>query len=37
VEQAQYLSADKGYDSQENKREFFDGYGIRPVIDIRAT
>jgi hypothetical protein len=37
VERAAYLSADKGYDSKDNNQDLFDEYGIRPVIDIRAT
>jgi len=37
VERTQYLSADKGYDSKENNQELWDRYGIKPVIDIRAT
>jgi len=37
VQQAEYLSGDKGYDSQENNKELWDDYAIRPVIDIRAT
>jgi hypothetical protein len=37
VERAQYLSADKAYDSKDNNQDLFDEYGIRPVVDIRAT
>ncbi len=29
------LSGDKGYDSEDNCRELYDGHGIKPVIDIR--
>jgi hypothetical protein len=34
-ERAQYLAADRGYDSEENNRELYDAYGIVPLIDIR--
>lgn len=37
AERAEYLSADKGYDSGENNKELWDGYAIRSLIDIRAT
>jgi len=37
IETAEYLTGDKGYDSTENNREIFDKYGIKPIIDIRAT
>jgi len=37
VERAQYLSADKAYDSKENNQDLFDAHGIRPLIAIRAT
>lgn len=37
VERTECLSADKGYDSQENNRDLYDDYAIRPAIDIRAT
>ena len=37
VEAAQFLSADKGYDSTANNRELFDTYEIKPIIDIRST
>ncbi len=30
------LSADKGYDSEENCRDLYDEHGIKPVIDIRC-
>jgi len=36
IEDAEELSADKGYDSSENNRELYDGYGIKPVIDKRT-
>jgi hypothetical protein len=29
------LTADKGYDSEENCRDLYDEHGIKPVIDIR--
>jgi hypothetical protein len=35
VDRAEDLSGDKGYDSQENNRELYDRYGIKPIIDIR--
>lgn len=35
LEQAQYLSADKGYDSEENNELCWDGHSIKPVIDVR--
>lgn len=37
VERAEYLSADKGYDSKDNNRGLYDTYAIRPVVDIRST
>jgi IS5 family transposase len=37
VERSEYLSADKGYDSEENNKDLWDEHAIRPVIDIRAT
>ncbi len=37
VERALDLSADKGYDSEENNRVLYDDYGIKPVIDIREN
>lgn len=37
VERSAYLSADKAYDSKDNNQDLFEEYGIRPVIDIRAT
>jgi hypothetical protein len=30
------LSADKGYDSEDNCRDLYDEHGIKPVIDIRC-
>ena len=35
VERAEDLSGDKGYDSEENNRKLYDGYGIKPIIAIR--
>lgn len=35
IQQANYLSADKGYDSQANHQAAFDEHGIRPIIDKR--
>ncbi len=35
VERSDDLAADKGYDSEGNNRELYDGYGIIPIIDIR--
>lgn len=32
LERAEELSADKGYDSEENNRELYDEYGIKPLI-----
>jgi len=37
VERAQYLTADKGYDSKDNNQDLFDEYGVRPLVAIRAT
>ncbi|MCX5758096.1 MAG: transposase [Candidatus Hydrogenedentes bacterium] len=37
VKGTEYLSADKGYDSETNYKELFEEYAIRPVADIRAT
>lgn len=37
VERAEYLSADKAYDSKDNNQDLFEEYGIRPVVAIRAT
>jgi hypothetical protein len=35
LERSDDLAADKGYDSERNNRELYDGYGIKPIIDIR--
>jgi hypothetical protein len=35
IERAEYISADRGYDSEEHNREVYNTYGIKPVIDIR--
>jgi hypothetical protein len=35
AEDADELSADKGYDSADNKATLYDDYGIKPVIDHR--
>lgn len=35
VERAEDLAGDKGYDSEENNREVYDRYGIKPIIAIR--
>jgi hypothetical protein len=35
LERAGDFSGDKGYDSEENNRELWDLYGIKPIIDIR--
>jgi hypothetical protein len=32
---AEYLAADRGYDSEDNNRELYDAYGIVPLIGIR--
>jgi hypothetical protein len=37
VEDSEEVAADKGYDSYENNRQLYDGYGIKPIIDIRST
>ena len=37
LERTECLSADKAYDSQENNRDLYDDYAIRPAIDIRST
>lgn len=37
LEATQFLSADKGYDSEENNKDLWDLYGIKPIIDIRDT
>jgi hypothetical protein len=35
AEGAEELSADKGYDSADNKAQLYDDHGIKPVIDNR--
>jgi len=35
VQDAEYMSADKGYDSEKNNRELWDEYHIKPVIPAR--
>jgi len=35
-QRARELSADRAYDSRENKRRLFDEYGIKPLIDMRT-
>jgi len=35
LERAEDFSGDKGYDSEENNRELYDRYGIKPIIDVR--
>jgi len=35
IDNAQHLSADRGYDSEENNRVLYDKYRIKPLIDIR--
>ncbi len=37
VQRAEYLSADKGYDSEANNKGLFEEHEIRPIVDIRAT
>ena len=37
LENTVFLSGDKGYDSEENNKELWDLYGIKPILDIRAT
>lgn len=37
LDATQFLSGDKGYDSEDNNRELWDTYGVKPVIDIRST
>jgi hypothetical protein len=37
IETAKDMSGDKGYDSEDNNRELYDRYGIKPVIDIRKS
>ena len=35
IERGEYISADRGYDSEKNNRKLYDTYGIKPIIDIR--
>ena len=35
IEDAEYCDCDRGYDSEENNRELYDSYKIKPVIGIR--
>ncbi len=35
VQRAQDTAGDKAYDSAQNNREFYDRWGIKPVMDIR--
>jgi hypothetical protein len=35
VARAEDMVGDKGYDSEENNRELYDAYGIKPIIAIR--
>ena len=35
LEETDFLSGDKGYDSKANNRDLWDTYGIKPIIDIR--
>jgi len=35
LERAEDLAADRGYDSEQNNRELYDAYGIKPIIGIR--
>jgi hypothetical protein len=37
MDTAEFLSADKAYDSKENNRTPWDTYETRPIIDIRST
>jgi len=37
LDQSEYLSGDKAYDSKDNNRELWDSYGVKPIIDIRDT
>jgi len=37
VQRAEYLSADKAYDSEANNKGLFEEYEIRPIVDIRTT
>lgn len=36
IQNCRELSADKGYDSEKNNKELYDGYGIHPIIDKRS-
>jgi hypothetical protein len=36
IENSEELSGDKGYDSEKNNKELYDGYGIHPIIDKRS-
>ena len=35
IKRTEYMSSDKGYDSEKNCRELYDKYGIKPIGDIR--
>ncbi|MCK4423518.1 MAG: transposase [Candidatus Omnitrophica bacterium] len=35
IDDAKELSADKGYDSEDNNKDLWDKHGIKPLIDIR--
>ena len=37
LEETQFISADKGYDSKDNNRCAWDLYRVKPIIDIRNT
>lgn len=36
IENCEELSGDKGYDSEKNNKELYDGFGIHPIIDKRS-
>jgi hypothetical protein len=36
IQNCRELSGDKGYDSEKNNKELYDGYGIHPIIDKRS-
>jgi hypothetical protein len=36
IQNCKELSADKGYDSEKNNKDLYDGYGIHPIIDKRS-
>ena len=36
IRNCQELSADKGYDSEKNNKDLYDGYDIHPIIDKRS-